>query len=70
MFHLPQFFYSVVFEAALPASLLVSVLVSLLVSLLVSPLVSLLASDELSLGDDLRLSVMYQPEPLKMIPAG
>jgi hypothetical protein len=59
-----------------------SVFVSVFVSGLVSPgLVSVLAGLDSGLGDfgsplvavldvDLRLSLMYQPDPLKMIPAG
>ena len=44
--------------------------VSFLFSDLVSDLVVSLVEDVVDAASDLRLSVMYQPDPLKMIPAG
>lgn len=44
--------------------------VSFLASDLVSDLVVSLVEDVVDAASDLRLSVMYQPDPLKMIPAG
>ncbi len=67
----PQFFFYGYFES--PDSFLASVFVSAFVS--VVGLVSVDAVDAdadlgVSVEVDLRLSLMYQPDPLKIIPAG